>query len=81
MQKLHPSEARPSGMKNAPKGTVRGKMPSMSGHKVAGKGTKNAPRGGTGGKTYSGSYKTGGKGTKSSRGGTFKGGTYGKGSY
>lgn len=68
--KLHPSEARPRGMSNAPKGTVRGKMPMMPGHKVSGKGTKNAPRGAAiAAKTpKSGGTKVGGKGTKSSKG-------------
>lgn len=44
--KLHPSEGRPRGLKNAPKGKVRGKGPGKSGHPVKGKGAKNAPRGG-----------------------------------
>lgn len=44
LTKRHPGEARPNG-RTAPKGSVKGKTPSNSGHKVAGKG-RSAPKGG-----------------------------------
>lgn len=42
--KRNPGEARPNG-RTAPKGRVKGKTPTNSGHKVSGKG-RSAPRGG-----------------------------------
>lgn len=51
-------------MKNAPKGNVKGKMPSMPGHPVGEHGMKNAPKGGMSGATPSSTKKTGGRGIK-----------------
>jgi len=78
LTKRYPGQARPNG-RTAPKGSVKGKTPTNSGHKVSGKG-RSAPRGGA----VRGSSKTNMSPSLRGRGGqrTSGSGNYGKaGSY